>query len=191
MKKIESPLSLAHQLHTLHRNLRPDIQSMVRRVDFDDIDSLLELSDEAELTLEAEKSYREPLSPDQAILPESAYRPRGNKEIHTQVKVAAFPGSTVPPVTEGNGQNWITTLSKMFAEEVRMALQPTLNNNQLSPPPRSSSPRRIRRQQEGRKESAGDSPQRDSRPLHLESKKLPDNSAAKPKSNNEGICGFK
>ena len=43
MKKIDLPLSLSHQLDTLHRNLRPDLQRMARRCDFDDIDTLLEL----------------------------------------------------------------------------------------------------------------------------------------------------
>ena len=134
LKKIEPPRPLAHQLDTLHRNLRPHFQRMVRRVDFNDIDSVLELSVKAELTLEAEKSYREPPSPDQALLPEAAYRPRRNKEKQMQLKVAAFPGP-VSPVQEGNGQNWMITLSKMLAEEVRLALQSALNNKQSLPSP--------------------------------------------------------
>ena len=66
-----------------------------------------------ELTLEVEKSYRKPPSPEQALLPEAAYKPRRNKEKHTQLKVAAFPGQTVLPVTDGKGQKWMATLSKM------------------------------------------------------------------------------
>ena len=156
---------------------------MVRRVDFDDIDSLMELSVEAELTLEAEKSYREPPSTDQALLPEAAYRSRGNKEKQTQLKVAAFPEPSVPPVQEGNGQNWMTTLYKMLAEELRLALQPALNNKQSSPSPqRSSSPKKNKkgggREKRG---SANNSPKRDSWSRQRESKKSPDNSAAKPK----------
>ena len=105
MKMIDPPLPLAHQLDTLHRNLRPDLQRMVRRGDFDDIDALFELSVEAELTLEAEKSYREPPPPEQSLVHEAAYRPRGSKEQHTPLKVAAFPGTMNRSVAETGGQN--------------------------------------------------------------------------------------
>ena len=170
LKKIEPPLPLAHQLDTLHRNLRPDLQHMVRRVDFDDIDSLLELSVEAELTIGAEKSYREPPPPEQNLVPEATYQPRRTKEKQTPLKVSAFSVSN-PPVAEGEGQSCIASLSKMLAQEVKLALQPTLNNAQsVQPLQRSSSPKKKKK------------------------KKPPNSSAATPTSNNEGIhcngCGL-
>ena len=195
LKKIEPPLPLAHQLDTLHRNLRPDLQRMVRRVDFDDIDTLLELSVEAELTIEAEKSYREPPPPEHCLVPEAAYKPRGNKEKQAPLKVSAFPTSN-PPATGGEGQSWIATLSKMLAQEVKLALQPTLTNAQPPPPSlRSSSPKKKKKGAGGEKsERAGDSPRRESRPRQQERKKSPDSSAAKPKGSSEGIhcygCGL-
>ena len=112
MKKVDAPLPLAHQLDRLHRNLRPDLQRMVTRGDFDDIDTLLELSVEAELTLEAVKSYQEPplpLPPEQSLIPEAAYGSQRNKEKHTPLKVAAFPGTTNPYVAETREKNWIAT----------------------------------------------------------------------------------
>ena len=168
LKKIVPPLPLAHQLD---RNLRPDLQRMGRRVDFDDIDSLLELSVEAELTIEAEKSYREPPPPEQSLVPEAAYQPRRTKEKQTPLKVSAFPVSN-PSLAEGEGQSWIASLSKMLAQEVKLALQPTLNNAQsVQPLQTSCSPKKKKKGAGGEKsERAGDSPKRNSRPRHQEGK---------------------
>ena len=80
---------------------------MVRRVDFDDIDSLLELSIDAEFTIEVEKSYRESPPPEQSPVPEAVYQPQITKEKQTPLKVSAFPVSN-PPVPEGEGQSWLS-----------------------------------------------------------------------------------
>ena len=144
---------------------------MVRRRGFDDIDSPLELSVEAKLTIEAEKSYREPLPPEQSLVPEVAYKPRGNKEKQTAMNVSAFPASN-PPVAGGDGQSWIVTLSKMLAQEVKQTFQPTQNNAQPpSPFQRSSYPKKKKKGGGGEKsERAGDSLKRDSRPRQKERK---------------------
>ena len=117
------------------------------------IHALLELSVEVELTIEAEKSYREPPPPEQSLVPEAAYKPRGNKEKQAPLKVSAFPASN-PPVAGGEGQSWIATLSKMLAQEVKLALQPTMNNAQPLHLFRDLPlPRRKRGKQEGRRMS--------------------------------------
>ena len=59
-----SPLpSLEQQLDQLHRNLRPQLQAMVRRTDFNSVEGLLELVQEAEQTLENAKTFRHPPLP--------------------------------------------------------------------------------------------------------------------------------
>ena len=66
--------SLYMQFDMLHRNLRPDIQKQVRRSDFRDIDDLQKMAREAAMTLEAERLYRPPPSPEYTMLPEAAYK---------------------------------------------------------------------------------------------------------------------
>ena len=54
IRKMEPIPNLEMQLGMLHRNLRPELQKLVRRADFRDIDELQEMAREAEVTLDAE-----------------------------------------------------------------------------------------------------------------------------------------
>ena len=62
------------QLDMLHRNLMPELQKLVRRTDVRDINELLEMAREAEMTLESERLFRLPPLPDFTMLPEVAYK---------------------------------------------------------------------------------------------------------------------
>ena len=75
IRKISPPPSLEQQLDQLHRNLRPQLQAMVRRTDFNTVEGLLELAVDAEQTLENAKTFRPPPLPGAALLPEMAYNP--------------------------------------------------------------------------------------------------------------------
>ena len=75
LRKISPPPSLDQQLDQLIRNLRPQLQAMVRRNDFRTVEELLELAVDAEQTLEYAKTYRPPPPPGAALLPEMAYKP--------------------------------------------------------------------------------------------------------------------
>ena len=52
VRKLSPPPCLEQQLDQLHRNLRPQLQAMVRRTEFDSVEGLLELVVDAEQTLE-------------------------------------------------------------------------------------------------------------------------------------------
>ena len=67
LRKMDPPQPTSMQLDRLHRNLKPELQRMVRRNDFDDVETLLELAVEAELTLDVEKRYKPPPSPDKQL----------------------------------------------------------------------------------------------------------------------------
>ena len=75
IRKISPPLSLHQQLDQLHRNLRPQLQAMVRRTEFDSVEGLLELAVDAEQTVENSKTLRPPTPPTAALLSEMAYNP--------------------------------------------------------------------------------------------------------------------
>ena len=75
IRKISPPPSLEQQLDQLHRNLRPQLQAMVRSTDFSTVEGLLELAVDAEQTLENAKTFRPPPLPTAALLPEMAYKP--------------------------------------------------------------------------------------------------------------------
>ena len=57
LRKISVPFSLEQQLIQLHRNLRPQLQAMVRRTDFSTVEGLLEMAVNAEQTLEIAKTF--------------------------------------------------------------------------------------------------------------------------------------
>ena len=75
IRKISPPPSLDQQLDQLHRNLQPQLQAMVRRMEFDSVEGLLELAVDAEQTVENSKTFRPPPPPTAALLPEMAYNP--------------------------------------------------------------------------------------------------------------------
>ena len=67
------------QLAMLHRNLWSELQKLVRRADFCDIDELQEMAREAELILETERLFRLPAPPGFSMLPEAAYKAKATK----------------------------------------------------------------------------------------------------------------
>ena len=75
LRKMSPAPSQEQQLDQLHRNLRPQLQAMVRRTDFNSVEGLLELAVEAEQTLENAKTFRPPPLPSSTLLPEMAYKP--------------------------------------------------------------------------------------------------------------------
>ena len=75
IRKLSPPPSLEQQLDQLHRNLRPQLQAMVRRTEFSTVEGLLELAVDAEQTLKNAKTFRPPVLPGPALLPEMAYKP--------------------------------------------------------------------------------------------------------------------
>ena len=88
IRKISPPPSLEQQLDQLHRNLRPQLQGMVRRTDFKTVEDLLELAVDAEQTLENAKTFRPPPPPGAALLPEMAYKPPQSTELPKRHKEA-------------------------------------------------------------------------------------------------------
>ena len=97
-RKISPPPSLDQQLDQLHRNLRPQLQAMVRRTVFDSVEELLELAVDAEQAVENSKTIRPSPPPTAALLPGMAYHPLPKTDTHRKprdsrdVKVAAAAG---------------------------------------------------------------------------------------------------
>ena len=69
------------QLDMLHRNLRPELQKLVRRAGFRDIDELQEMAPEAEMTLKMERLFQPPPLPDITMLQEVAYEAKAKKPV--------------------------------------------------------------------------------------------------------------
>ena len=95
-RKISPAPTLEQQLDQLHRNLRPQLQAMVRRTEFNTVEGLLELAVDTEQMLENSRTYRPPPQPAATLLPEMAYKPppyaepqRKPKEDAKEGKVAA------------------------------------------------------------------------------------------------------
>ena len=75
MRKMSPPLALSQQLDYLHRNLKPQLEAMIRRAEFRTVEELLDLALESEQTLENSRLFRPPPLPASALLPEIAYNP--------------------------------------------------------------------------------------------------------------------
>ena len=75
MRKMEPLPSLDFQLGTLHRNMKPRLQQLIWRTDFEDIEPLLDLAIEVELAVEAEKSCVPP-QPLELCVYAQWYKPR-------------------------------------------------------------------------------------------------------------------
>ena len=78
IRKISPPPSLEQQLDQLHRNLRPQLQGMVRRTEYITVEGLLKLAVDAEQMLENAQTFRPPPLPGATLLPEMAYKPPPN-----------------------------------------------------------------------------------------------------------------
>ena len=76
MRKMEPLPSLNFQLGTLHRNMKPRLQQLIWRSDFEDVESLLDLAMEAELAVDAEKYFKPPPPPESCVYAQWAYKPR-------------------------------------------------------------------------------------------------------------------
>ena len=76
MWRIEPPPPIEFQLATLHRNMKPRLQQLVWRNEFWNFETLLDLAMEAELAVEAEKSFKLSLPPESCVYADYAYRPR-------------------------------------------------------------------------------------------------------------------
>ena len=87
MWRIESPPPIELQLATLHRNIKPRLQQLVRCNEFRNVETLLDLVMEAELAVEAEKSFKLPPPPESCVYADYVYRPR--KSATPKVRVAA------------------------------------------------------------------------------------------------------
>ena len=98
VRKISPPPSLEQQLDQLHRNLRPQLQAMVRRTDFRTVEGLLELAVDAEQALENSKTYRPPPPPAENLLPEMAYRPTPNADSQKKANRDAKEGTVAAAV---------------------------------------------------------------------------------------------
>ena len=94
MRKMEPLPSLDFQLGTLHRNMKPRLQQLIRRSDFEDVESLLDLAMQAELAVDAEKSFKPPPPPESCVYAQWVYKPR--KMAPPKVKVAAVE-TKLPP----------------------------------------------------------------------------------------------
>ena len=95
MRRMEPPLSVEFQLATLHRNMKPRLQQLLRRNECQSIETLLDLAMEAELAVDVEKSFKLPPPPESCVYADLAYRPR--KSATPKIKVAAV--ETKPPPT--------------------------------------------------------------------------------------------
>ena len=107
----------------LLRNLRPELQKMVRRTDNLTIEGLFDSATEAELVLEAEKHYRTPSSPESSLLPEMAFVPPLG-ERRSRAKLAAVqsdPPATAKPATKQEKAmvEAITQLAKLLNEQLQ------------------------------------------------------------------------
>ena len=67
------------QLDMLHQNLRPELQKLVRRADFRDIEELQEIARAVEATTNGEKLSWPPPSPDFSMLSDAAYKAKTMK----------------------------------------------------------------------------------------------------------------
>ena len=98
-RKISSPPSQEQQLDQLHRNLRPQLEAMVRRTEFHTVEGLLELAVDAEQTVENSRAYRPPPQPAATLLPEMAYKPLPYAEAQRKPKEGRQSGPPNPNQT--------------------------------------------------------------------------------------------
>ena len=116
MRRIEPPPSIEYQLVTLHRNMKPRLQQRVRRNEFRSIETLLDMAMEAELAVEAEKSFKLLPPSESCVYADYAYRPR--KPTTPKVKVAAV--ETKPPLTPSPTK--VSSLEETMAKFAGMIL---------------------------------------------------------------------
>ena len=84
MLRMDPTPTLELQLDMLHRNMKPRLQQLVRRGEFRDIGTFLDLAMEAELSLDAEKFYKPPPPPENCVYQQWAYKP-GREKTHERV----------------------------------------------------------------------------------------------------------
>lgn len=102
MASLQPPLSLDGQLDLLHRNLRPDIGSQVKRREADDMATFLRLCLEAEDQVERNRAYRPPPPAYQSEMPCTAYHPPPRNQPRRMAAVDD-PPSVMPPQSRIEG----------------------------------------------------------------------------------------
>ena len=119
-RKISPPPSLEQQLDQLHRNLRPQLQTMVRRRDFRTVEELLELAVDAEQILENSRAYRPPPPPAATLLPEMAYRPPSHADPQRQPKEDAKEGIVAAAVGDEDPkpEDWEELLRRVLRQSL-------------------------------------------------------------------------
>ena len=116
IRKMEPVPNRPMQLDMLHRNLRPELQKLVRRADFRDIDELQEMARKAEVTLEAERLFRPPPPPDLTIVPEAAYKSRSENPVKPKLSGVEPARHESPTGTETSAdQSILVTISRLEA----------------------------------------------------------------------------
>ena len=120
IRKMETLPSLYFHLGTLHRNIKPRLQQLIRRSDFEDIETLLYLAMEAELAVEAEKSFKPPPPPESCVYAQWAYKLR--KMAPPKVKVAAVE-TKLPPTPRAPKMPTVEETMEKFAEMILDGMQ--------------------------------------------------------------------
>ena len=138
MRRMEPAPSTEFQLATLHRNMKPRLQQLVRRNEFQSIETLLDRAMEAELAVEAEKSFKLPPPPEMCVYADLAYKPR--KPAPPRIKVAAVetkPPPTRTPQTSPSLEETMAKFAGMILEGIKKIQAP---NSAHGAPPHVSRP---------------------------------------------------
>ena len=120
MRRMEPAPSTEFQLATLHRNMKPRLQQLVRRNEFQSIETLLDRAMEAELAVEAEKSFKLPPPPEMCVYADLAYKPR--KSAPPKIKVAAVEAKsppTRPPPTSSSLEETMAKFAGMILDGIK------------------------------------------------------------------------
>ena len=120
MRKMEPLTSLDFQLGTLHRNMKPRLQQLIRRSDFEDLESLLDLAMVAELAVDAEKSFKPPPPPESCVYAQWAYKSR--KMAPPKVRVAAVE-TKLPPTPPPQKTPTVEETMEKFAKMILDGMQ--------------------------------------------------------------------
>ena len=119
MRRMEPPPSVEFQLATLHRNMKLRLQQLVRRNEFQSIKTLLDVAMEAELAVDAEKSFKLPPPPESCVYANLAYRPRKVAAVETK------PPPTRPPPTSSSLKETMAKFAGMILDGIKKIQAPS------------------------------------------------------------------
>lgn len=109
-------MTTTEMLDRIYQNMRPEYKLIIRRKDFQSLPSLMSQAEEYESYLRAQREYRPPPSPAQALIPETAYNgPKEKSNTWFTSKVTQFNDPNTQKRTPDKEQ--MRSASKTFSQE--------------------------------------------------------------------------